>query len=428
MKNSTENPPSLCHAGFVQFEVKMGDVAANLAAVREGLVKLNLAGPGLIVLPELWATGFAYSDLKDLAMETPRLLRELESEARRYNLYLAGSLAETVFTEIASCMYNTLYLVGPEGVVGQYRKQQLFAPLAEDRHFSAGDNPQPMNSALGLMGGLVCYDLRFAELARFQAAQGAGLLAVSAEWPKARQEHWRILLQARAIENQQIVVACNTCGKVGQIEFAGHSMVVGPDGAVLAEAGEVAESMAVKIDPAKVAEVRKRFRTVGVTPHRHHDQDKFIERESLAEIVARYKQLGRRVVFTNGCFDILHQGHVTYLEAARKEGDCLIVGLNSDSSVRALGKGDDRPVNREQSRARVLAALGCVDFVVIFDEDTPQQLITSLMPDVLVKGGDWPVSKIVGAPEVLAAGGRVLSIPLVDDFSTTSLLDKIRKS
>jgi len=143
-------------------------------------------------------------------------------------------------------------------------------------------------------------------------------------------------------------------------------------------------------------------------------------------LTARYRAVGRKVVFTNGCFDILHQGHVTYLEQARKEGDCLVVGVNSDASVRALGKGDDRPVNREQSRARILAALGCVDHVVIFSEETPQTLITTLMPEVLVKGGDWPVEKIVGAPEVLAAGGRVLSIPLVENYSTTSLLKKIR--
>ena len=145
-----------------------------------------------------------------------------------------------------------------------------------------------------------------------------------------------------------------------------------------------------------------------------------------ADLPARAASLPRPVVFTNGCFDILHQGHVTYLEQARREGDCLVVGVNSDASVRALGKGDDRPVNHEQSRARILGALGCVDHVVIFGEETPLKLITTLRPEVLVKGGDWPVEKIVGAPEVLAAGGRVLSIPLVENYSTTSLIKKIR--
>lgn len=428
MEKIAANHSGICRAGFVQFPVALGDVETNLAAVREGLGKLKPAGPGIIVLPELWATGFAYDKLPALALETPRLLRELQAEAQRYNIHLAGSLPEAVFTEIGTTLYNTLYVVGPEGICGQYRKQQLFGPMAEDVHFAPGDDPQPMATRLGPIAGLVCYDLRFPELARYQAAQGAGLLVVSAEWPTARLAHWRTLLQARAIENQLFVVACNTCGMVGQTEFAGHSMVIGPDGAIVAEAGEGEEAGLVAVDMAQVAEVRQRFRTVGVMPHRHHDQGKVIELAGLVAIVARYKNMGRKVVFTNGCFDILHQGHVTYLEAARKEGDCLIVGLNSDRSVRALGKGDDRPVNHEQSRARVLAALGCVDFVVIFDEETPQTLITTLMPDVLVKGGDWPVERIVGAPEVLAAGGRVFSIPLVENFSTTSLLGRIRRS
>ncbi|MFZ5762206.1 MAG: D-glycero-beta-D-manno-heptose 1-phosphate adenylyltransferase [Thermodesulfobacteriota bacterium] len=420
--------PQSCAAGFLQFPVLLGKTEANLAAVRDGLKRLNPVGPGILVLPELWATGFAYETLPTLAAETPRLLRELAVEAKRYNIHLAGSLPEAVFTEIGTTLYNTLYIVGPDGLCGQYRKQQLFAPMAEDAHFTPGDDPQPIATGLGLIGPLVCYDLRFPDLARHQAAQGAALLAVSAEWPLARLAHWRTLLQARAIENQLFVVAANTCGTVGGTEFAGHSMVIGPDGAILAEAGEGPEAALVELELGRIAEARQRFRTVGVSPHRHHDADKVIELAPLAELVARYKAVGRTVVFTNGCFDILHQGHVTYLEAARKEGDLLIVGCNSDRSVRSLGKGDDRPVNHEESRARVLAALGCVDFVVIFDEETPQRLITTLMPDVLVKGGDWPVEKIVGAPEVLANGGRVLSIPLVENFSTTSLLGRIRRT
>ncbi|HIJ79682.1 MAG TPA: D-glycero-beta-D-manno-heptose 1-phosphate adenylyltransferase [Deltaproteobacteria bacterium] len=205
-------------------------------------------------------------------------------------------------------------------------------------------------------------------------------------------------------------------------------MVIGPDGRVIYEAGSTATAIYEKVDLQLPAEVRSRFNTVAPCPYRFHDYHKIMELPDLQPVVARLQALGRKVVFTNGCFDILHEGHVTYLEAARKEGDCLIVGLNSDSSVRRLGKGDDRPLNREQSRARLLAALGCVDYVVIFSEETPHRLITALLPDVLVKGGDWPVAKIVGAPEVLAAGGRVLSIPLVGEYSTTSLLAKIRRT
>ncbi|MBS1500023.1 MAG: D-glycero-beta-D-manno-heptose 1-phosphate adenylyltransferase [Bacteroidetes bacterium] len=136
---------------------------------------------------------------------------------------------------------------------------------------------------------------------------------------------------------------------------------------------------------------------------------------------------GDRIVFTNGVFDILHRGHVEYLEAAAALGNRLIVGLNTDASVRRLGKGPERPLNNEDSRARVLAALRCVDVVVLFDEDTPLELITALRPDVLVKGGDWAPDRIVGADVVKAAGGTVHSIPLTDGFSTTGLVERIRK-
>lgn len=133
----------------------------------------------------------------------------------------------------------------------------------------------------------------------------------------------------------------------------------------------------------------------------------------------------QRVVFTNGCFDLLHPGHIRTLEAARKLGDALIVGLNSDRGVRQL-KGPGRPILPERERAEILAALECVDAVVIFDEPTPREIITALLPDVLVKGGDWAGDQIVGREEVEAAGGRVVSIPVAPGYSTTAILQKIR--
>jgi rfaE bifunctional protein nucleotidyltransferase chain/domain len=139
----------------------------------------------------------------------------------------------------------------------------------------------------------------------------------------------------------------------------------------------------------------------------------------------REKRNGRRVVFTNGCFDLLHPGHIRSLEHARSLGDALIVGLNSDASVRQL-KGEGRPVIPERERAEILAALECVDGVVIFDDLTPQRVIAALLPDVLVKGGDWPGDRIVGREEVEAAGGRVVLAPVVAGYSTTEILKKIR--
>jgi len=131
-------------------------------------------------------------------------------------------------------------------------------------------------------------------------------------------------------------------------------------------------------------------------------------------------------VFTNGVFDLLHTGHVTLLEAARSEGDALIVGVNRDASARRLGKGPDRPVVPEAERARVIAALAAVDCVVLFDEDTPLELIRRLRPDVLVKGADYALDAIVGAKEVEGWGGRVVRVPVVKDRSTTKLLQQLR--
>lgn len=150
---------------------------------------------------------------------------------------------------------------------------------------------------------------------------------------------------------------------------------------------------------------------------------------SLEQAILRFgppKRNGRRIVFTNGCFDLLHPGHVQSLEQARALGDVLIVGLNSDKSVREL-KGPGRPVLPELERAEVLAALECVDAVVIFDELTPRNVIAALLPDVLVKGGDWPGDQIVGREEVEAAGGRVVSVPVVPGYSTSAILNKIRQ-
>jgi rfaE bifunctional protein nucleotidyltransferase chain/domain len=145
-----------------------------------------------------------------------------------------------------------------------------------------------------------------------------------------------------------------------------------------------------------------------------------------ADFATRAAALSRPLVFTNGCFDVLHRGHVTYLAQARALGAALVVGVNSDASVKRLGKGDDRPVNTQEDRMAVLAALESVSFVVPFDEDTPLELILACHPDVLVKGGDWTPDKIVGAREVQGWGGTVRSIPFVYDRSTSSLLKKIR--
>jgi D-beta-D-heptose 7-phosphate kinase/D-beta-D-heptose 1-phosphate adenosyltransferase len=173
----------------------------------------------------------------------------------------------------------------------------------------------------------------------------------------------------------------------------------------------------VEFEFGKAARVRQEERGLG----------QVVSQDELILYVAERKRNGQRVVFTNGCFDLLHPGHIRLLEQARALGDALIVAINSDASVRRI-KGNGRPVIPEEERAEVLAALEAVDYVTMFDEPTPQSLIARVLPDVLVKGSDWGPDEVVGRAEVEAAGGRVVSIPLEPGYSTTSLIERIRDS
>ena len=150
-------------------------------------------------------------------------------------------------------------------------------------------------------------------------------------------------------------------------------------------------------------------------------------REQAVAFVERARAEGRKVVFTNGVFDILHPGHVRYLRDARALGDLLIVGLNSDRSVKSLNKAPDRPIHPEHERAEVMEAMAAVDAVVIFDEDTPHEIISAIQPDTLVKGADWGENAIVGREVVEARGGQVVRIALAEGYSTTNILERIRQ-
>jgi D-glycero-beta-D-manno-heptose 1-phosphate adenylyltransferase len=153
---------------------------------------------------------------------------------------------------------------------------------------------------------------------------------------------------------------------------------------------------------------------------------KIFDLSGLQHQLYRWRLLSKTVSFTNGCFDILHQGHIASLSDAAREADFLVVGVNSDASTRRL-KGDQRPINNEQARATLLASLLMVDAVIIFEEDTPLNLIMAVAPDVLVKGGDYTLDQIVGAKEVIATGGRVVINPIIPGYSTTGLIEKIHR-
>ena len=154
---------------------------------------------------------------------------------------------------------------------------------------------------------------------------------------------------------------------------------------------------------------------------------KIKSRQELKGILKQLKADGKEIVFTNGCFDLLHPGHVHYLEKAKSQGDVLVVALNTDTSVRKI-KGQGRPVLGEEDRCEIISALGCVDFVTIFEEETPQTIIEELIPQVLVKGGDWPIDKIVGRQIVESNGGRIISVDFEREFSTSDIIDRIRRS
>lgn len=154
--------------------------------------------------------------------------------------------------------------------------------------------------------------------------------------------------------------------------------------------------------------------------------EKLVTKDKLKNLLQEWEIQKQKVVFTNGCFDILHRGHVEYLCHARDLGDKLIIGLNTDASVKRLGKSPERPINVENTRATILAALECVDAVILFDEDTPLDLISFVQPDVLVKGNDYKAEEIVGYDVVTSKGGQVITIQLVDGFSTTKLIEKMK--
>ena len=249
-------------AGFLQFDVQSGAIEKNLSRVREGLAEIveshKQISPGIIVLPELWATGFAYAELPALVGTIPVVLEKLQELSAKYQVSIAGSLPE--YTD--NKYYNTLFITGPAGTFGTYRKQRLFSPMAEDTFFSPGTNPNPIQTTVGPVAGLVCYDLRFPELLRQQTALGASLLVVPAQWPAARINQWRILVQSRAIENQMFVVAANRCGTTGDTVFGGHSMIVAPDGTILLEAGDGMEYRGAMLDHAMVSSARSLFNTI----------------------------------------------------------------------------------------------------------------------------------------------------------------------
>jgi predicted amidohydrolase len=243
---------STIKAAAIQFNVKQGDVDVNRAYVQQALKRAAENGANLAVLPEMWSSGFAYRTLNELALRTAGIVAELLELSRELKLVIIGSMPEPNGDKV----FNTVYVADNGRLAGSYRKLHLFSLLGEDKAFSGGDHWLLAETSIGKIGVIICYDLRFPELSRRLALEGASVICVPAQWPKPRQEHWRTLLRARAIENQLFVVACNACGLIGKLDFFGMSMIIDPKGEVLAEAGEEEREISATLDLQSMADWR----------------------------------------------------------------------------------------------------------------------------------------------------------------------------
>ncbi len=234
----------LLKVAAVQFNIVVGDVDANVAYVRSALARVAAQGCNLAVLPEMWSTGYSYRNLNELALRTPEILEELGRLSREHGMVIVGTLPEPHGDKVC----NTAYLLDKGELVGTYRKIHLFSMMGEDRSLHGGDSWLVAETSVGRIGVVICYDLRFPELSRRLAVEGADILVVPAEWPKPRQEHWRALLRARAIENQLFVVAANCCGIQAKLDFFGESMIIGSKGELLAEGGYESTELIATLD------------------------------------------------------------------------------------------------------------------------------------------------------------------------------------
>lgn len=338
------------HAGFLQFDIIPGSPDQNLRKVSDNLLNLDPPQNSLILLPELWATGFEYEKIRDLSQKTDWLLYELQKLADEYDIVIGGSLPEKGTSGLDESIYNTLFLTGKDGLLGRFRKQHLFSLWHEDDWFSRGNEPEIIETEYGCVGALVCFDLRFPEIARVQCQQDAELLIVSAQWPLSRYTQWRLLLQARAIENQIHVVACNASGACNSLELGGHSMIIDPNGEILVEANQKQGSGIVKLDHLVQLELRNRFNTVAPCPPLSAEKSKIIPIQQWEKVFKRRRTLGQEIVTIRFNESNLDLARIKQLQRRRVDGDFLVVMSAQNGEI-----------------VEHLASLACVDAVVVTD-------------------------------------------------------------
>lgn len=246
---------NLC-AASIQFNITLGAIEANLNKALAALRRVNEQGARLAVLPEMWSCGYDYRNLTELAMETPRVLDVLKQACRELQLVTVGSLPELA----GGTIYNTAYVIDNGEIVGSYRKLHLFSTMHEDQFLGSGDHSLVVETSIGRLGIAICYDLRFPELFRKLALEGAEVICLPAEWPKPRQEHWKTLLRARAIENQLFVVAANCCGLQGKLDFFGLSQIISPLGNILQLAAEEDTELVAQFDFNEMVKYREQIK------------------------------------------------------------------------------------------------------------------------------------------------------------------------
>ncbi len=256
--HATSESRQIC-IGLAQFSVRTGDTSYNLAAAIQSMESLAQNGATLVLLPELWSCGFDNENMEAHAGRTPSILAEIQDICQRLDIIAGGSLPE----KHAHGISNTFYLVDKNGnIAGKYRKIHLFSPMGEDRIFVPGNEAIVCDTSLARIGLAICFDLRFPELFRKLAIDGAEIIMVSAQWPAPRIRHWDILMAARAVENQVFVAGVNTCARTKAHIFPGHSRVISPEGHMAADAGTTPGTASAMIDLGAIKATRSLFDTL----------------------------------------------------------------------------------------------------------------------------------------------------------------------
>ncbi len=349
--------------GFIQFQITPADPKKNIHRVTTELSKVQPDLHSLVILPELWATGYAFRKMDILADQTEEILDRLSEIARQYSITFGGSLPEKVVEDGHYCLYNTFYFIGGGHIFGKIRKQYLFASTQEDMWFSAGGYQKAVTTPFGMIGGCICSDIRFPHVAHQFCQQGAQIFTVAAQWPESRIDHWCVLLKARAIENQTFLVACNGLGSCNGIQLGGNSLIIDPSGKVLINAKNREGAFFVPVNWKIQDEVRKNFNTVAPQRGPVDYCEKIADPEECIQLITRRTLFGQRVICVRLLRENLDVGLINFLQKNRKSCDYLVV-VPETARLQEEDVAHSEAASKPPLDLSLLAALDCVDIVV----------------------------------------------------------------